>query len=1562
MDIEIGHFGLKFPVDVQLDNVTILPAPGDTMVQAQRLIADVKLLPLLNLDVKINRLQLLQGRLRILSADSSMDMRIRAGLLEVAAGSSANMKTGHINLHDALLRDGDISLSMDVWKKKPQPEDSTSTKFIINADRLRIENFKFGMAMLPTIDTLALTSRNLEIREASINLATNDIRAKLLSASNGNFNFITPTAEYVKTHPAPADTTQSEQSAPMTIAADSISLTNFGVLYATKGVKPAPGFDPSYIKLEALNIALNNFVNSGSSIKAPISQLSASERCGLVITSGNGTFSMDSIGMDFDKLNLRTPFSRIAVSAAIPNSLMAMEPEAPVNVNADISVGMPDINAFMPALLKYTKPFNGTALNAVVKAEGELGNLSIPQLDINMPGIISLRANGKARNILDIDKLAGNLTFDGSLSRPSVAEALAGPLGFNLPPLHIKGSATAAAKTYGADFSLTSPEGDIAGKGNIGLTSEKYFADLSVTDLNVESFMKDLGIGYVTASLKAEGAGFNPEKPSAHTDVHLLVDEIYYNRHPLRDIRADIRLLDGVYDFDINSANSAIDGIISGTGSIEPDLYTFDIDADIRQLDLTTLGLSPTPSDGSAVFHIKGTASPARWNYNASLDLKSLDWKVPGNEYKLPEASLQLFADQLTTRATIISDGTDISFNARSGLKALTDSLSLLTADLTNQIKNRSLDVETIENKLPPFALNANISGRGLASHILTPMGMGIDTLYATLGKDSIINGQINIARLNTGSMTLDGIQLNLAQREKMLDYKLQVTNGPGPMAEFANVDLSGYLGDNRLSAYFNQHNLKGEQGYRLGFTVAIVENTLSLHFTPLKATIAYMPWKFNLDNHIEYTLTTHTVEADLQASSAESSLLLKTEDAADGDGTDLHLNIKQLKLQDFLKMSATAPPLTATVNSDIRLHYTGKMLEGNGNFDLSGITYERTKIQDLNLLLHAGLDPTGDSRVDASLLTGGEKALTASAMLAVDSVDGIQPRSLALLFDGLPLDLANPFLGAQTASLSGKLKGKCDMTLTKQTGLRLNGNLNFSEAGVYLPIMGTTLKLDNAPISVNENVVTFDRYNILACNSNPLTLNGTVDATKFSDIKLNISAAASNFQLVGTSNKRHDLSGKLFLNLDANARGSLSVMDVNATATILNSTDIVYTMNDMASELAANPADGVVKFVNLSDTTQVLKADSLATPPLAMRISASITLQPGMQATVNINSSGTNKAELNPSGTLSYFQNYMGDMKLNGQLFTGSGMVRYNIPVLGTKTFNFQPESNVVWTGDIMNPRLDIHADDPVKANVASGGQASLVDFLVSLNITGTLSAPHILFDLSTENDMSIQNELQGMTPEQRSTSAMNMLLTGQYSGSGAKNVNNNLVTGGLYNFMASTLNSWAANNIKGVDLSFGVNQYQSGDIDDTQTNTSYSYQVSKSLFNNRFKIVVGGNYSTDASADENFEQNLISDISFEYILKQANNYNIIGRLYRHTGFESILEGEITETGLGLAYKRRLSNLRSFFRFRRNRRAAETKTDTAATIPLPASQTDTLKLESAKTGDSHTNTVTDEK
>ena len=93
---------------------------------------------------------------------------------------------------------------------------------------------------------------------------------------------------------------------------------------------------------------------------------------------------------------------------------------------------------------------------------------------------------------------------------------------------------------------------------------------------------------------------------------------------------------------------------------------------------------------------------------------------------------------------------------------------------------------------------------------------------------------------------------------------------------------------------------------------------------------------------------------------------------------------------------------------------------------------------------------------------------------------------------------------------------------------------------------------------------------------------------------------------------------------------------------------------------------------------------------------------------------------------------------------------------------------------------------------------------------------------------------------------------------------------------------------------------------------------------------MVVGGEYSTDATAEQNFGQNLISDISMEYNLNAQGSRYV--RLFRHTGYESVLEGQVTKTGVGFVMKHKVGSLDDLFRRSFNKKTP-TPPDTTATF-----------------------------
>ena len=231
------------------------------------------------------------------------------------------------------------------------------------------------------------------------------------------------------------------------------------------------------------------------------------------------------------------------------------------------------------------------------------------------------------------------------------------------------------------------------------------------------------------------------------------------------------------------------------------------------------------------------------------------------------------------------------------------------------------------------------------------------------------------------------------------------------------------------------------------------------------------------------------------------------------------------------------------------------------------------------------------------------------------------------------------------------------------------------------------------------------------------------------------------------------------------------------------------------------------------------------------------------------------------------------------------------------------------------MNPTLNLKATERIRASVSNGDDEAsrMVNFDVSIAIKNRLSAPDLIFDIAAPEDATVENELQAMGAEERSKQAIAMMATGIY-------MNNSGKSGGLT--MGAALNSVLQNQInslagsmKNASISVGVEDRTSAETGDKQTD--YSFRYSQRFFNDRIQVVIGGKVTTGANATNN-AQSFIDNISLEYRLDNSGTRYI--RVFYNKNYESVLDGEITETGLGLVLRRKMDRLGELFIFRRKK------------------------------------------
>ena len=479
-----------------------------------------------------------------------------------------------------------------------------------------------------------------------------------------------------------------------------------------------------------------------------------------------------------------------------------------------------------------------------------------------------------------------------------------------------------------------------------------------------------------------------------------------------------------------------------------------------------------------------------------------------------------------------------------------------------------------------------------------------------------------------------------------------------------------------------------------------------------------------------------------------------------------------------------------------------------------------------------------------------------------------------------------------------------------------VHGYFTADSATVNLPRYGSSLRFAPDRIPIDDNVITFNNYKLIGSNYSPVTLNGTVDLRDLDNMVIDLQANGREVQFMDS--KQDDVTqlfGKGLADINATVKARGENMTVRADATLLPGSNITYVMKDDISQLSKSIDEDMVTFI---DFNQPVSSAVLVTGKgsSATNILANITVQQGAKINAYLSEDGQNRATIDGSGRLKYTVDFAGKDNLSGTYTIASGNLRYTPPMMSQKNFNITQGSTISWTGDMLNPQLNLKGTERVKTSVQ--GQNELVDFTIYANVGGTLSAIDLKFDLSCDNNAFVQNELQTMGENKRSEEAINLLLYNTYKGvNGAgNNILSTSATTALFSFLQSKLNAWAAQTLPGIDLSFGINQYvgaQSGG-----TETSYSYRLAKTLFNDRFKIVVGGEFNPSAAEDESVANNLFNEVSLEYYLNDVGSRYL--RLFRHQSNKNVLEDKVIETGVAYVLKRKLTNLKNLFTFKHSR------------------------------------------
>ena len=1530
MDLSVERLRLSFPLRLSVDN-TLLTDKGDTLLSCGHLSLEVAVWPLLRKEVAVRSLELAKLAAHYGDSTAGMDLKVAAGQFAVN-DCRVGLPAKTVGISRIALTDGDVFLNTAESAPAEKADSAAALPWQIDVGKLTVANLVFGMRTAPAVTDLSVRLPDGEVDSCRVLLDSRQVSVKSILLNRGGYAYLTAPADAGEkapdktatqgkaAHPdktAAADNASSPHDAaaddgeapalPWTVRIGSVTLNDNSLEYGTLHHRPAAGFDPAFIVLSPLDLSVDSIYNRGADIALRIRRLAFTERSGLAVRNAAGAFAMDSTGISLSGFELATPLSGVRAEAHAGAGIMRMAPDTPLTADLSASLNTEEIKLLYPQLIPAA--LDDRIVRIKLSAAGTLGDIKKAGLDISSPGHIDLAVNGTAKNLLAPERLEAAARFEGEFRDMAFLLELLPDTALRrrvtIPErITLRGAADADRGLYSLASTLNADGGQLTLNGRIDPEKQIYDAEVRCDSLPLNRFLPADSLGALDFTLTAGGAGFDPLLPQTRGSVRMRIGRAEYRSHDFGGIELDADLENQHLSGRLSDRDEALRLLLSVSGTLTEREQRIGVSGNVFDFDLADMGITPEQIGGSFALDADASASDAG-GMAARLTLDSIVIRSKNRTDRIRRTNVTFGTDTTATRAGLTSGDLTLSFAAPEPLDSLTAAASRSAGVLAQQIRSQHVDMDSLKTVLPDFGLRVSAGRDNILSSFLRTKRIAFSSLdIAGTNCDSLpVSLRMRVEKLAYGSIVLDTLTASAVQNGSRLEYALRVANAPGNLDNIALAGVYGHVVRNTGAVNFYQKNRAGREGFRFGVDAAWNDSLIRASVTPLAPVFGSEPWTVNPGNYLVYRFDGN-LSADLDMTHGDQRFAIHTVPETDSL-RGIRLDIAGLNIGGALAMLPSAPPVGGVLGAAVTLNTGADSLAVRGDVSVAGLSYDKQRFGDVGLGVRYAQGR--EQQADVRLTLDGADVLTARGDYRKERES---PLDITASIPGFPLQRADVFLPADMLRLSGILSGKLHAGGTPQR-LQLNGGLQFAQTEVRVPMIGTSFRLSSDTIRIDDSRVLFDDFAVTAPNKSPLTIGGYVDLTDFGRITADIALRASDFQFVNVARKEGTaVYGKAYLDLDATAKGPLDELVVRGSVALLKNTDINYVMQDSPMDVKERPQN-IVTFVSFRDMDNQSFAEATPTVRIGgMDIVLNVDINDDVQAAVDLSADGSNRIDLQGGGNLTFTMNPLGDVSLSGKYVLSGGTVRYNPPVISQKIFKITPDSYVDWVGNVADPAFNITAVETVRASVSADGQDSRsVNFNISINIRNTLNDLEVSFGLSAPEDLTMQNQLNSLTAEQRANQAMNLLIYNTYTGPGttAKVSTENP----LNSFIQKELNQWAQNNLKGVDLSFGIDSY--GEDDPNGQRTDYSYRLSKSLFSNRVRAVIGGKFSTDADPSQNLKENLIDDISLEYMLTKRDNMYL--KVFRHTGYESILEGEITETGVGFVIRKKLSRLGDLFK-----------------------------------------------
>lgn len=1267
-------------------------------------------------------------------------------------------------------------------------------------------------------------------------------------------------------------------------------LGNSSLSYDVGKSRSVKGFDASHIAVRDVSFGMDSVMMCGRNLNAVIRNLSLNEHSGLSVISLAGRLFADSTVIHIPDFHLLTPYSEMDFSGMAYWKMVDYPTNGELAAQYNARIGKQDVLLFaggLPDTFKDAYPFRPLVIHAGIK--GNLSDLQVSRLTADLPGAFSLKGDGGFMDLTDSLRRKGNLNM----------EVQTGDLNFltGLTGLPSDGSLVIPdSMKLDTRFSLNGLQTNVTArlqeeKGHVDLVANydegtgAYEVGVDVDSLQLHHFLPKDSLYLFTAQLKAKGKGLDLNAPKTSASLQASLKKMQYGSWNIANVNLHADLKSMLATFNLVSDNALLKMHSTGNLRLGRPYLDGKLALNVKQVNLYQLGMAPNPLKHPFAF------------------------------------DLETEAHRDSIRLTVNAGDLDLYFRTRSTIKKLLSQSDAFVHVLMQQISEKHLNHATLRKTLPSAGMQIKAGKENPLNYYLATRNISFDDFILRFGFTPRIgiNGRTAIHGLRMDSLRLDTIFFAVKQDTSRMTLQGGVINGPkNPQFAFRGT-LNGEIRNHDAELNLKYIDGEGDTGLELGVNARPLTGKqgrgdgMFFRLTPTEPIIAFRKFHFVDNNNWIYLHKNMRVYASVDILDKEGMgfrMHSVREDTVSLQNMDVEL--RRIRLDEISRILPYMPAFSGLFSAD--LHYIQKptSLQLSTEANIENLTYERRKVGNVGLGVTWLPGDRGTHYLNAYFTSEGNEVLSSDAVLKQkNGKDSIEVNSR---FEHFPLTLANAFIPDRMVEFTGDVDGEvlASGTLSKPV---MQGQLALDSVSIYARQAGARYWFDNRPVQIKNNQLLFDKFAIYTTSRNPFTIDGNIDFRNMQRPTAKLDLLARNYTLLNAPRTRESLVyGKVLVDLRAMLRGPLEALTMRGDMNLLGNTDVTYVLTN-SPLLVEDRLEGLVSFTSFRDTVKTTNESPVMSLG-GMNMLMSVHIDNAVRLRADLSADRSKFVELEGGGDLALQYTPQGTVNLTGRYTLSGGIMKYSLPVIPLKEFNFTNGSYVDWTGNVMNPFLSLTASERVRASVANGdGSTSrMVNFDVSVSIKNRLENPELVFNLTAPDDPSIENELMMMGAEERSKQAIAMLATGIYLNNRGKS-NLNMGTA-LNSVLQSQINALA-----GAAFSVGVEDHSASETGSRRTD--YSFRYSQRFFNDRVQIIIGGKVSTGANTTNNVES-FIDNISLEYRLDNSGTRYL--RVFHNKNNESVLDGEITETGVGFVFRRKMDHLGELFIFRKKDRNKQGK------------------------------------